>query len=601
MAVHIANCSGFLGDRRTGPREMLEGGRVDYLTGDWLAELTMSILAKQRSRDPEAGFPTSFVDQLSDVLALCHENGVKILANAGGVNPHGCAAAVAAAAADRGVDVRIAVVDGDDVVGRVDELQADGWAAEHLDTGRPFAETGLSPTVVNVYLGAWGIVEAIRAGADVVITGRVSDASPIVAAAAAHHGWTPADLDQIAGAVVAGHLIECSAQVTGGNYSFFEEIERPEHPGFPIAEIEVDGSCVITKHAGTGGAVTRESVIAQLLYEINGPDYANPDVLARFDRLQVELEDPDRVRVTGAFGEVVPVKLKAGIVADYGWSAEMSVLITGDRRRAKADYCLRQLWAEFPQGRESFDDVVVNLIGEEVDNPVTLDQGTSILRIAVADADRDLVNRFPRVLVEILLGGFPGMALTSPPSRARQRQLFWPTLIDARKVSERVTFEGRTWEVERAAAPTPVEQTPLPEVGAAAATRGNDDHDDVSSTAGADLVSVPLGRIAGSRSGDKGGNATVGIWAQSDEAYAFLTDWWTQENVAGLLPPEEYSELRLWAIPSLRALGVTVTGWLGLGTASNLALDTQAKGLGEFLRACRVQVPQAVLNTIDPR
>ncbi|GAA4261233.1 acyclic terpene utilization AtuA family protein [Dietzia aurantiaca] len=600
MTVRIANCSGFLGDRRTGPREMLEGGPVDYLTGDWLAELTMSILAKQRSRDPEAGFPTSFVDQISDVLALCRERGVKIIANAGGVNPGGCAAAVAAAAAERGVEVRIAVVDGDDVVDRVEALQADGWAAEHLDTGRPFAETGLTPAVVNVYLGAWGIVEALRAGADVVITGRVSDASPIVAAAAAHHGWTPADLDQIAGGVVAGHLIECSAQVTGGNYSFFDEIERPEHPGFPIAEIEADGSCVITKHAGTGGAVTRESVIAQLLYEINGPDYANPDVLARFDRLEVEQAGPDRVRVSGAFGEVVPASLKAGIVADHGWSAEMSVLITGDRRRAKADYCLRQLWAEFPRGRESFDDVVVNLIGEEVDNPATLDQGTSILRIAVADADHALVNRFPRALVEILLGGFPGMALTSPPSRARQRQLFWPTLLDARLVPERVTFEGRTWLVERTAEAAPAEQIPLPVVGTGAATRGDDDNY-ASSVEHSELVSVPLGRIAGSRSGDKGGNATVGIWALTDEAYAFLTDWWTHEKVAGLLPPEEYSGLRLWAIPSLRALGVTVTGWLGLGTASNVALDTQAKGLGEFLRARHVQVPQAVLDSIDPR
>lgn len=591
MTVRIANCSGFLGDRKTGPAEMLAGGPIDYLTGDWLAELTMSILAKQRDRDPEAGFPTSFVDQISEVLATCRDKGVKILANAGGVNPHGCAAAVAEAARAKGVEMKIAVVDGDDIVGRFDQLQAQGWRAEHLDTGEPFFDTGLTPAVVNVYLGAWGIVDALKAGADVVITGRVSDASPIVAAAAHHHGWGPDNLDQIAGAVVAGHLIECSAQVSGGNFSFFSEIGQPEHPGFPIAEVEADGSCVIAKHEGTGGTITTETVISQLLYEINGPDYANPDVLARFDRLQVEQEGPDRVRVTGAFGEMVPEQLKAGVVADYGWSAEMSVLVTGMQRRAKADYCLRQLWAEFPEGRESFEDVVTNLIGEETDNPQTLDQGTSIFRIAVADADRDLVNRFPRALVEILLGGFPGMALTSPPSRARRRQLFWPTLIPADAVRERVTFGDRTWEVERAASPAAGAQTPLPAVGEGSAGEGK--HDD--NTA----VSVPLGRIAGSRSGDKGGNATLGIWALSAEAHEFLAGWWTPENVAGLLPLEEHFGLRLWAIPTLRALGVTVTGWLGMGTASNLDLDTQAKGLGEFLRSRHLRVPQSVLDSVS--
>ncbi len=564
---------------------MLADGSIDYLTGDWLAELTMSILAKQRNRDPEAGYPASFVDQISGVLAVCLSKGVRIVANAGGVNPHGCAAAVAEAARVSGVELTIAVVDGDDITGRFDQLRAAGWHVGHLDTGRPFVDTGLTPTVVNVYLGAWAIVDALRSGADVVITGRVSDASPIVAAAAHHHGWRPSDLDQIAGAVAAGHLIECSAQVSGGNFSFFTEIDHPEHPGFPIAEVEADGSCVITKHAGTGGAVTTETVIAQLLYEINGPDYANPDVLARFDRLVVEQQGPDRVRVSGAFGESVPEKLKAGVVADHGWSTEMSVLVTGMQRQDKADHCLRQVWAEFPAGRDTFDDVVVNLVGAEIENPQTLDQGTSILRIAVAAADRDLVDRFPRVLVEILLGGFPGMALTSPPSRARRRQLFWPTLIAADLVQERVSVGGSTRTISRADVPTQTTLTPLPRVGGAA-------------LANEPTVSVPLGSIAGSRSGDKGGNATLGVWALSTEAFEFLRAWWTPENVAGLLPDHSCSELRLWTIPTVRALGVTIVGWLGEGTASNLDLDTQAKGLGEFVRSRHLSVPKSVIDTV---
>lgn len=587
MTLRIANCSGFLGDRRNGATEMVDGGPIDYLTGDWLAELTMSILAKQRSRDPDAGYPRSFVDQIGAVLTTCRDRGITIIANAGGVNPHGCAAAVRSAADERGVSPTIAVVDGDDVTDRFHTWQEQGWPAAHLDTGRPFADTGLEPTVVNTYLGCWGIVEALRAGADIVITGRVSDASPIVAAAAAHYGWTPHDLDRLAGAVVAGHLVECSAQVTGGNFSFFAENPRPDHPGFPIAEIEPDGSTVITKHAGTNGLITVDTVTAQLLYEIDGPRYANPDVIARFDNLVVEQVGVDRVRVSGAFGEQIPSTLKAGAVSDYGWSTEMTMLVTGLDRDRKVDYALGQLWAEFPKGRDTFDDVEVNVIGGGIENPASLDETTCLLRVAVADQDKTLVRRFSRVVVEVLLGGYPGMALTTPPARARQRQLFWPTLIPADWVSERVTMDDKSWQVQRTQ-PGPIRDVPL----AAPLDSPEPDADP------ADLVNVPLGRIAGSRSGDKGGNATLGVWARSDEAYQFLRRWWTPDHVADLLHSRTSPgvTLRLWHLPTLRAVGVTVVGWLGQGTATNIALDTQAKGLGEFVRSRHIEVPRILLD-----
>jgi hypothetical protein len=582
LTLRIANCSGFLGDRLSAAREMVEGGPIDYLTGDWLAELTMSILAKQRTRDPDAGYPRSFVQQMSDVLGICGDRGIKVIANAGGVNPLGCAEAVRGIIADLGLDLIVAVVDGDDITARMGDLHEQGWQAEHLDSGAPFASTGLHPTVVNVYLGCWGIVEAIRAGADIVITGRVSDASPIVAAAAVHHGWSPHDLDALAGAVVAGHVIECSAQATGGNYSFFSEIDRPHHPGFPIAEIEADGSAIITKHDGTAGQVTTETVIAQLLYEIDGPRYANPDVIARLDHVQVTQVSNDRVRVSGAFGEHVPDTLKTGIVADLGYSAEMTMIITGLDRDAKVEFALGQLWAEFPHGRDTFDEVEVNVIGGGVTDPQTLDQATALLRVAVAHRERDVVDRFSRALVELVLGGYPGMALTSPPARARQRQLFWPTLLPIEHAPEHVTIDGRSWVVARSEVKAR-RAVPLAEPPNARPPHGEQ------------TTSVPLGHLAGSRSGDKGGNATLGLWARSDAAYSFLSTWWTPENVDKLLNPGEDVTLRLWHLPRLRAVGVTVVGWLGAGTATNLALDTQAKGLGEYVRARHVDVPAALL------
>lgn len=587
MTMRIANCSGFLGDRKTAALEMVKGGPIDYLTGDWLAELTMSILAKQRGRDPEAGYPQSFIEQMSDVMATCQERGITIIANAGGVNPHGCAEAVRAIATEQGLTLTVAVVDGDDITQEFAARQEHGWPAAHLDTGAPFADTGLTPSVVNVYLGCWGIVEAIRAGADVVITGRVSDASPIVAAAATHYGWSPHDLDRLAGAVVAGHVIECSAQATGGNFSFFAENCRGNHPGFPIVEIEPDGSVVITKHAGTNGMVTVETVTAQLLYEIDGPRYANPDVIARLDHLVVEQVGSDRVRMSGARGEQIPPTLKAGIVADYGWSAEMTMLLTGLDRDQKVDYALAQLWAEFSGGRESFEDVSINVIGGDKDNPGSLDEATGLLRIAVADHDKGLVSRFSRVVVELILGGYPGMALTSPPARPRQRQLFWPTLIPAEWVNERVTVNDRTWTVSRAqpevALDIPLKQLTTP--GAASNP--------------VELLRAPLGRIVGSRSGDKGGNATLGIWARTDAAYEFLYEWWTPEHVSALLGASPDVTLRLWHLPNLRALGATVVGWLGKGTATNTLLDTQAKGLGEFVRARHIEMPKVLLESAE--
>lgn len=584
MVLRVANCSGFLGDRHSAAHEMVHDGQIDVLTGDWLAELTMSILTKQRIRKPDAGFASPFVSQIGEVLRECIDRRITVISNAGGVNPHGCAEAVSALASEMGLELTVAVVDGDDLTERFGDLIAGGWKAQHLDSGKAFPVERLEPTTVNAYIGCWGIVEAIRAGADVVITGRVSDASPIVAAAAAHYGWSPADLDALAGAVAAGHVIECGTQATGGNFSFFRELGRPLHPGFPIAEIARDGSAVITKHDSTAGEVTVETVIAQLLYEIDGPCYANPDVIARFDTLRVEQVGVDRVRISGAFGSAVPDSLKVGIVADYGWASEMTMIITGLDRSTKAAFVQDQLWHEFPDGRETFDDVEVNLIGTEMADPQSLDEATSLLRIAVGSLDRTVVERFSRVVVELVLGGYPGMALTSPPARARQRQLFWPALIPADDVIERVSMRGEQWDVSRT---EPMAGRPVDDVAPVVST---------SILVAGKTVNAPLGLIAGSRSGDKGGNATLGIWARSEDAYDFLHSWWTIDNVRDLLGVDDATELRIWHLPTLRAMGATVLGWLGAGTATNLQLDTQAKGLGEYVRARFIEIPEALLS-----
>ncbi|MCP9487801.1 MAG: DUF1446 domain-containing protein [Gaiellaceae bacterium MAG52_C11] len=348
--LRIANCSGFFGDRLSAARELVEGGPIDVLTGDWLAELTMGVLAKQRARDPEAGYAPTFLVQLEQVLGTCLERGIRIVSNAGGLNPRGCARAVEKLAERLGLAPRVACVTGDDATELLRQRRSEGWPAPHLDTGAPLEG---EPLVANAYLGCWGIVEALEAGADVVITGRVSDASVVVGPAAWRFGWAREDRDAFAGAVAAGHVIECGAQATGGNFSFFQEVPGLERCGFPIAELADDGSAVITKHPGTGGAVTVETVTAQLLYEIDGPAYASPDVVARFDTLTLEQEALDRVRISGTRGEPASQQVKVGAILSGGWRNGITFGLTGLDVAAKAALAEETVWGAIADARPS--------------------------------------------------------------------------------------------------------------------------------------------------------------------------------------------------------------------------------------------------------
>src|SRR3984893_6230540 len=319
-ALRIANCSGVYGDRFSAAREMREGGPIDGLTGEYLAELTMLILWKSRLKDPEAGYATTFLRQMEEVAGLAIDRGVKIVANAGGLNPAGLARKLRELLERLGLRASVAHIEGDDLLPRLGELQAAGQQLRNLDTGRSLAEAGVEPISANVYLGAWGIVEALKAGADIVVCPRVTDASLLVGPAAWHFGWARDDWDRLAGAVVAGHIIECGPQATGGNYSFFSEVPGITRLGFPIAEMREDGSSVITKHADSGGLVSVGTVTAQLLYEIAAPGYANPDVVAHFDTIQLSQQDTDRVRISGTRGSSPTGQLKVAIdcIGDYG-------------------------------------------------------------------------------------------------------------------------------------------------------------------------------------------------------------------------------------------------------------------------------------------
>ena len=563
--VRIANCSGFFGDRLSAAREMVEGGEIDVLTGDWLAELTMLILHKQRARNAELGYAATFLLQMEQVLAACKERGVKVVTNAGGLNPAGCAEKVRDIAAKLGVDVKVAHVEGDDLLPRVDGLRPQ---LAHLDTGAPL--TG-EPLTANAYLGGWGIAAALEAGADVVVCPRVTDAALVVGPAAWWHGWALDDWDRLAGAVVAGHVIECGTQATGGNYTWFHEIPDPTKPlGFPLAVVEADGSSTITKHEGTGGVVNVGTVTAQLLYEIGGESYANPDVITHFGSIQLTQAGPDHVRISGVQGSPAPVTTKVCLNLEGGHRNRMSFVLTGLHQAEKAAWVEAALFARLG-GKERFDEVDVRFVPAPSDAR-TQEESSGRLHVTVKSRDERLVGRnFSSACIELALANYPGFFATGAPGEAQSYGVYWPALVDADEVDERVVlWDGTRIEVARPPRETVesarLRQAEVPSV----APRGP-------------VVGEPLGAHFAARSGDKGGNANVGIWARNDAGYAWLHANLTAERVQALLPEAASLEVRRTELPNIHALNFVIVGLLGEGVASSTAFDAQAKGLGEYL------------------
>ncbi|MBJ7287906.1 acyclic terpene utilization AtuA family protein [Williamsia sp.] len=556
--VRVGNASGFYGDRFSAMREMLEGGDLDYLTGDYLAELTMLILGRDRLRDPARGYASTFVRQMRECLTIAVERKVRIVTNAGGLNPKGLADKLTELAAELGVDVSIAYVDGDDLISRAPEL-------------------GLGePLTANAYLGAFGIKAALDAGADVVVTGRITDASLAVGPAAHHFGWQPEDLDQLAGAVVAGHVIECGTQATGGNYAFFTEIGDLSRPGFPIAEIAADGSSVITKHRATGGAVTVGTVTAQLLYEITGPRYLGPDVTTRLDTVALAQQGTDRVQISGVRGEIPPESVKVSLNTLAGFRNEVTMILTGLDVEEKARLVTEQFESSLATKPEQ---LTWELSRTDRADGVTEAQSSALLRCVGKSRDADTVGReFSSAAVELALASYPGFSMTAPPGKGSPYGVFEPGYVAADAVEHRVTLPDGTVTL---IPPSPVRGPLAPLVDEP--PRAPRDWGPTSP--------APLGLIAGARSGDKGGSANIGVWVRDPEHFEWLDEILTVDLLAQLLPETADLTVTRHRFPNLLAVNFVIEAILGRGVADNVRFDPQGKGLGEWLRARVVDIP----------
>ena len=582
--IRVANFSGMTGDRFSALEEAVNGEPVDAVIGDYMAEITMSLIAARRGEKSSGHYAKVFLRQIAPLLPAIAEKGIKVVTNAGMFNPAGLAEALRGEIKAAGVALTVAHVEGDDVTSRVEDLTTSGQL-QHMDTGREFTLNNDDVAMATAYLGGWGIAAALGAGADIVITGRVADASLVLGPAAWWHQWQQDDWDAVAGAVAAAHVIECGPQSVGGNFPGFASIPNNTRLGFPIAEVAADGSSVITKRVADEGTVTVDTVTAQLMYEIQGPAYLNPDVVLRVDSIELTQIAPDRVRISGVQGMRAPETTKVGLHLPGGYHGAMWVFPTGLDIEDKLDMLRRQA-ADAATGLD-LDHYIVTPCGRPVDDPQDQYQATVATRIAAASSKQGEVASFLSRIPTYTLGGIPGFYFDLHTGTNEERTVdFWPGLMRQEDVEHAAVLEdGRRIRV---APPKGEPFAGQPNPGAVATP----------TDATGPTRKVPLGDVAYARTGDKSGNANLGVWTPKEHAgaYPWLAEFLTEERLTNLLGLEDHIRVERYPLPNINGLLFVLRDYFGSSGSANIALDQIGKSLGEFLRAKHVEVPVAYLD-----
>ena len=583
--IKIANCSGFYGDKLSAAKELVDGGPIDVLTGDYLAELTMAILYSQKlQRGEDKGYVGTFLKQIKEVAKSCKEKKIKIISNAGGLNPKSMASEIKKILDEQSIDMKVAYIDGDDLLPRMEDLTKEGEVFRNIDKNIPLNDSGFSTLTANAYLGAWGIKEALDNGADIVVCPRVTDAAVVIGPAAWKFNWDRNNYDALAGALAAGHIIECGCQATGGNYAFFKEVSSFDNIGYPIAEILEDGSFYVTKHPGTGGLVSKGTVTAQLLYEISSPAYKNPDVIAHFDTLKIEDIEKDKVYISGCRGSSPPKDHKVCINLAGGFRNGMEVMLTGLDIEAKAKVFEDALFNSVG-GKDQFDEVSIQLHRTDKENPLSNEESMASLVISVKSMNADLVGRlFSAKIIELALANIPGFFAQGGVKSSGPVIVYWPALIDSKHIKEKVYIEDNEIEI------IPTSQMDFEDI------YYQRDPIEIEEIEIKDEENIYFGDLYGTRSGDKGGCANIGVWAKNSKSFAFLSKYLSEEKLKELLPDLKGFKIERFELANINSLNFYIHGILEDGVSSNNRKDSQAKSLGEYLRAKIIKVPKEILG-----
>ena len=608
--IRIANAGGYWGDDPHALRRQVEGPlSLDAISIDYLAEVTMSILQKQKLKDPGAGYARDFVTQIEPLLERILERRIRIITNAGGVNPMACAEALAAVARAKGLPLRLAVIAGDDIAPRLGELRARGVELRNLETKESFASCADRVLSANAYFGALPVVEALRSDPDIVICGRVTDTGITLAPMIDAFGWAATDYDRLAHGIVAGHIIECGAQATGGNFTDWKKVPSFVDVGFPIVECAPDGAFVVTKQPGSGGLVTTQTVREQLLYEMGDPrTYLTPDVIADFSSIRLETVGPDRVRVSGVRGHAPTDLLKVSVAYADGYKAGGSLIISGPDARAKAEVFARVFWERcaaelLKAGLPAIEHASTEFIGDDsTHRGLTPRHLTTevLLRLSARSADRRVLDICRKLLPSMILSGPAGVAVTGGAPVISEVVSYWPALMPQEHALPVVTVleERGTGRLEQISQSGPL-AWPVTKGGGGSDAPAADAYL-THVEAGGPAIRVPLMRIAHARSGDKGDTANIGLIGRSPECYAWLRDHITAERVKTWFTGVCHGQVERFVVPDLWALNFLLEGSLGGGGTRSLFIDAQGKTLSQALLRCEVEIPEALLGTIHP-
>ncbi len=583
--LRIANASGYWGDDLTALRRQIEGGPIDVVTMDFLAEITMSILQKQLQRNPEAGYALDFVAQISDVMKLALENNVVIISNAGGVAPMACAEAILAAGQEQSLDPRVGVVAGDDLLSRLPTWHADGVDMSNMDDGRSFDEVIAHVTSANAYFGAGGVVKALEAGAQFIVTGRVTDTGITLAPMIQHFGWATDDWDRLASGIIAGHILECGAQSTGGNFTDWKDVPSFHNVGYPIVEMSEDGSFVVTKHPNTGGLVTVATIREQLVYEMGDPSaYLTPDVVVDFGSIQLEDAGSDRVRVSGVRGAAPTNLLKVSMSYNDGYKASGGVIVCGPDARSKADKFGEILWGRLPE----FEHNLTEAVGANATwGPLSPKQDSAevMARFGVRDHDRTKVREFAKMVPALVLSGPPGVGVIGGRPAVQDVVAYWPCLIPRDLCAAQVAVLGGG---ERVDAEVLFEGPTGPgRVGDETNTARTAEEGDVTT---GQTVTVKLADLAHGRSGDKGDTCNIGVIARHPALYPWLVENLTAERVKEAFEGICFGAVDRFEVPNLDALNFLLHQSLGGGGTLSLHIDAQGKTYSHALLSIEVDV-----------
>ncbi|MFO7653776.1 MAG: acyclic terpene utilization AtuA family protein [Candidatus Krumholzibacteriia bacterium] len=588
--IRIGNASGYWGDDLSALERQLTGGKLHYITMDFLAEITMSILKRQQKKDPDLGYAVDFLEQLQECLPLIVRKNVRVISNAGGINPIGLGRKIQDLAQRLGLELKVGVVYGDDISNRLYELSAAGERFNNMETGEDFFPVRSRISAANIYLGAEPVVKALEAGCQVVVTGRVTDTGLTLAPMIHEFGWDMADWDRMAAGIVAGHILECGAQASGGNLSDWQEVETFHDIGYPIVEVEAGGEFVVTKHRRTGGLVSEKTVKEQLVYEMGDPgEYISPDGVAYFDTVQLEHDGPDRVRVFGVRGGPAPDFLKVSMAYEDGWKAEGEVLVCGPDIERKAQVIADIFWRKL---RHEFEETITTLVGSGSIWPPQLRRCETVeglLRFGVADHDLGKIRDFAKNLATLILSGPAGMAVTTRGRPKPQPIIaYWPALLHRSRVTAKVLTLATSGEEEFQEITFPIRVQARPQ------RREPGPRREQQPLPGGRKQTMLLRDLCYARSGDKGDTCNIGVLARNEGAYDWLVENLTPGRVKEFFGEKVKGDVLRYRLDNLLGLNFLLEQTLGGGGTRSLLIDPQGKTLAQALLQMPVEAPAAL-------